>query len=99
MQLTRGNFIEKILRNADGQLVRVTFALYEHEGRIKARVVDTVLIEDQKSDSEILALCGCSKIPAASLEISLGGATISPYATLNPLYVSGSQPRAPTLSF
>jgi hypothetical protein len=95
MQLTRGNFVEKILRNADGQLVRVTFALYEHEGRIKARVVEAVVLEEAQA-AHVPALIGRAPAPVSSSQVSSRGGIISPFVVSNPLYVSGSQPRAPT---
>ncbi|MES2213301.1 MAG: hypothetical protein V4473_00495 [Patescibacteria group bacterium] len=99
-QLTtpRGKFIEKIIRNADGQLVRATFCVYENSGRIKARLVSSVVIESEVlTQNSTPVLCGSVQKNTYSEKIVFEGKTASPYFDLNVLYSSGSKPRAPTI--
>ena len=65
MQLipTKSSFIEKIIRDQSGQLVRATFCVYECGGRIKARLVSaTVIEENQTLENKTLFLSGFVKI-------------------------------------
>ncbi len=98
-QLTtpRGKFIEKIVRDANGRLVRATFCVYENGGRIKARLVSSVVIEtDVFTSNFVPTLCGTIQKNIFSTKISSESQISSPYFDLNLLYSSGSKPRAPT---
>src|SRR4051812_42185052 len=96
MQLAKSNFIEKILRDADGRLVRATFCVYENGGRIKARLVSTVFLEENLSENKILFLNGQVATPEISSEVSNSHSITSPYFDSRLLHISGSKPRAPT---
>ncbi len=52
------NFVEKIIRDKDGRLVRATFSVYENGGRIKAKLVDYVYITAGAICGKILSLAG-----------------------------------------
>ena len=99
MQLTpiKGNYIEKILRDAQGHLVRVTFCVYESDGRIKARLIQATLLEQTPAiENKIYSLSGnVAKSPDYSLEKIVWKEIVSPYFN-NLLFSIGSKPRAPT---
>ena len=96
--LTKGNFIEKIVRNQDGRLVRATFCLYEYNGRLKARVVSFVYLEEKAEIAQNhLVLCGLCVENTFNTAISFERPVASPYFNKNILYSSGSKPRAPTI--
>lgn len=97
-QLTKpiGNYVEKILRDKNGQLVRATFCVYESAGHIKARLVKAEFIEEVLSNKTVVALTGFIKKEIHGFVQHIGN-VISPYFSLNTLYSSGSKPRAPTI--
>jgi len=90
----RGNFIEKIVRDQQGRLVRATFCVYEYDGRVKARLVQATVIDDiPTSETPFLS----AYIPQIIFETALfESRLVSPYFSSNTLYFSGSKPRAPT---
>lgn len=98
MQLiqSKTNFVEKIIRDKEGRLVRATFCVYENGGRIKAKLVEYVYITAGAISGKILSLAGLSKNKKIVSEIIFTGVTKSPYFNKESLYFSGSKPRAPT---
>jgi hypothetical protein len=94
----KSNTIEKIVRDADGRLLRATFCVYENGGRIKARIISAVYLEEKlPSENETTYLtCQISKILRSSGTSFMKGGITSPYLDFNILYSSGSKPRAPT---
>lgn len=91
-----GQFIEKVLRDPSGRLARVTFYVYEQNGRIKGRIVETVFLEELPK-KQVFALKGdVSNPPAPSEKISYVNSVISPFVDSQFLYTSGSKPRAPS---
>ncbi|MDQ5969124.1 MAG: hypothetical protein QG579_281 [Patescibacteria group bacterium] len=91
-----GNYVERIIRDKNGQLVRATFCVYECSGHIKARLVSAEYIkEDIIENSSTPVLAGFVERNTQNF-IEYVGETISPYFNLNTLYFSGSKPRAPT---
>lgn len=96
-QLTRpiGNYVERIIRDKNGQLVRATFCVYECSGHIKARLINAELIKEVLSNKNIAVLTGFVKEELQNF-IEYVGEVASPYFILNTLYTSGSKPRAPT---
>ncbi len=99
MQLAfpRGKYVEKIVRDAQGRLVRATFCVYECEGRIKARLVDAIFIEENlQLSGETLKLAVFAKNLNTEYKKVLNKRVSSPYFSLNQLYFLGSKPRAPS---
>jgi hypothetical protein len=97
-QLTsqHGNFVEQILRDAQGQLVRVTFYVYQSGDRVRARVVKAVVLEAATFKARILALGGKVAEKVASLQTHFTHSIVSMYFNFFSIYLSGSKPRAPT---
>lgn len=99
MQIIPSNqtVVERILHDKNGRLVRATFCVYECAGHIKARLVDFKYINELVSGSKkIFALAGFVKKEIRMETVSVGK-IISPYFSLNALFLSGSKPRAPTI--
>ncbi len=98
-QLTsqHGNFVEQILRDAQGQLVRVTFYVYQSGDRVRARVVQAVVLEVATFKARILTLGGKISEKTASLQTHFAHGIVSQYFNFLSIYISGSQPRAPSL--
>ncbi len=99
MQLTpsKGNFIEKILRDSSGRLVRATFCVYQCGGRMKARLVGAVEIQEGLNiENKIYALSGLNTEKSIYTTLCFDRNIVSPYFVSNILYSSGSKPRAPT---
>ena len=97
MQLiqSKANLIERILHDKEGRLVRATFCVYENAGRIKARLVDFVYMNELKG--KILTLSEFTKAkvtPMSDIGVRL---VSSPYFNKETILFSGSKPRAPTL--
>jgi hypothetical protein len=94
--LSKSNYVEKILHDKDGRLVRATFCVYENGGRIKARLVDVVYLDEYQGldskTSELFGFVAKQKIENVCDSVF---DIVSPYFS-NILYFSGSKPRAPT---
>ena len=98
MQLVsqKGNIVEKVLRDKEGRLVRANFYIYESAGRIKARLIDFVYLDEKNIDkSEVVALIGYTKENSYFTEV-FEKSFISPFVNSETIYSSGSKPRAPT---
>lgn len=99
MQLTtpKGKFIEKIIRDKNGKLVRASFCVYECNGRARAHLLNAEYInENRKIDNgKILLDFTTHSIEKYELVFSKNKIA-SPYFNSNLLYSSGSKPRAPT---
>ncbi len=92
---SKSQIVEKILRDKEGRLVRVKFCVYENGGRIKARLVDFVYVNEVTGNVQNFALPGFvknSKFWTKFFEKSY----TSPFFNLDNLNLSGSKPRAPT---
>ncbi len=89
----KNQVIEKILRDKEGRLVRATFAVFEQNGRIKARLLHAVAIVEEVVETLFLS-AGFSSKKVYSKLLSYE-AIVSPYFN-SVLYFSGSKPRAPT---
>src|SRR3989344_5824657 len=90
-----GNYIERIVRDKNGQLVRATFCVYECNGHIKARLINAEIIKEVLPKSKIPVLSGeTAKKVFLGLEFDVK--LVSTYFSLNTLYFSGSKHRAPT---
>ncbi len=95
----RGSVIEKIFKDASGRMVKALFYVYESEGRVKARLLEAIYLEE--------ALCleqGVWVLPAPLLDSvsplvleNLYFSIPSPYSLEELLYFVGAKPRAPTL--
>jgi hypothetical protein len=99
MQLTKNNssYIEKIIRDAEGRLVRATFCVYENGGRVKARLVSAVVIQESKVLQNKTLFIGSLISKDNGFEDTLSVKKIvSPYFDYNFIYSLGSKPRAPT---
>ena len=95
MHLTqKANFIERIIYDKNGRLVRATFCVYQRDGRIKARIVDLSYIN--QITGKILTLPGLFKKIKSSKKTGGSKSTASPYFSFNLLSFLGSKPRAPT---
>jgi hypothetical protein len=98
MQITRprGEYVEKIIRDANGQLVRVSFCVYEKNGHIKARLLNVVYVEEKSIADKTILLNFSSPGEEKYQEVVFENKIVSPYFNKNLLYFSGSKPRAPT---
>ena len=96
IQCSQSNFIEKVMRDGNGRLVRATFCVYEVAGRLKARLVDYVYIGEISGSKQATAIAGRICENTYSELVSYFNDFVSPYFDLNNLYLSGSKPRAPT---
>jgi len=93
---TNQKIVEKTLRDKEGRLIRARFCIYESAGRIKARLVDFVYLDDKtfnKNNAYILA--GFSKKETWTSDVQTKK-YVSPYVTFKTFYSLGSKPRAPT---
>lgn len=93
MQITtpRGDFIEKILRDTNGRLVKATFCVYEEAGRVKARLLNFVYIDDDN----VLSLASYKQEIYSFIENEDREKILSPYFDFDILTFFGSKPRAP----
>jgi len=99
MQITRprGEYVEKIVRDGNGRLVRLSFCVYENGGHVKARLLNAIYLpENQKIENEVLSLGGLTQAKTFPVEILHGEKITSPYFSSNLLNFLGSKPRAPT---
>ena len=93
---SKSNIVEKVLRDKEGRLIRARFFVYENAGRIKARLLDFVYLEEKVIKAGIQALCGFIK-KTFSPRKDLGGKLVVPlYFASEILYSSGTKARAPT---
>ena len=94
---SKGNIVEKILRDSNGNLVRAKFYVYECAGRVKARLVGVTYLEETTGiASPNFSLPGHKKTKLLWSEF-FGEDDFSPaFITSDILYSSGSKPRAPT---
>ena len=89
-----GKVVEKIIRDKQGRLVRATFCIYENAGRLKARLVNFVYINEIAT--KVFSLLGFSDSQYSLFNIHYSTRrVISPFLN-SILYFSGSKPRAPT---
>lgn len=99
MQLiqSKGNIVEKIIRDKDGKLIRARFFVFENQGRIKVRLLDFVYLAEQALISGANFLLSIAiKVKRIWQKNYIGISYVSPFTKTN-LYFSGSKPRAPTL--
>ncbi|MEI6843364.1 MAG: hypothetical protein WCK48_02570 [bacterium] len=92
----RGNFIEKIIRDANGRLLRATFCVYENGGHIKARLLSAVYIEESSLGSQTPVLADLKAKETYSTTLFRNSKIVSPFSTSYLYYILGSTPRAPT---
>ena len=99
MQLTqsKGNTVEKILRDKNGRLVRATFYIYENAGRVKARLVDFVYLSEEFVKSTKVFLAGFLKAQVSQFKNVINKLNVTSLISREILYFSGSKPRAPSL--
>lgn len=93
----RGKFVEKIVRDASGRLVRASFCVYENEGHIKARLLNVVYLKCGELANKIFKLGTSKNSQSEEKNISYRTKIVSPYYDFNTLYFFGSKPRAPSL--
>ena len=99
MQLTtpKGKFIEKIIRDKNGRLVRASFCVYECNGRARAHLLSAVLIDEHVAiANKVHSLASLVVEKSFGTKIVFQGKIASPYFSSSLLYSSGSKPRAPT---
>ena len=99
MQITRplGDFVEKIVRDSNGRLVRATFCVYENNGHIKARLIKAIYLEEfEKIENKVATLPGSARENSFQTKTVFEEKVVSPYFDSNLLYSLGSKPRAPT---
>jgi len=96
LKLLQNEYVEKILRDEAGRLVRITFYVYEHGGRMRGRVTNIQVLEKALPQNEILALPGSIHTHPVASEISFLREIVSPYFDSSILYTLGSKPRAPS---
>jgi hypothetical protein len=93
---SKGNIVEKVIRDKDGKLIRARFFVFESHGRIKARLLDFVYLAEQAliSGANFL-LSGIVKAKQIFEKVIFSTSYSSPFTKTN-LYFFGSKPRAPT---
>jgi len=98
MQITqsKNQFVEKVLRDKEGRLVRATFCVYENGGRVKARLVSVVYLAEKALKTAVFALSGFVHKKTTPLAQPFAKAVVSPYFNIETLYQNGSKPRAPS---
>lgn len=101
MQITtpRGNFIKKVFRDTEGRLISANFCVYEEAGRIKARLLDFVYINEELENEEVLCLQTYKIKFGFEVEKKVDHKILSPYFDFNLLTFLGSKPRAPSVYF
>lgn len=78
---TKNQVFERVLRTKTGDFVLATFLVYEYQGRVKARLISAVPIEN--ADTESYAI---KALPAPILKtvyektLSFGEAILSPFS-------------------
>lgn len=92
---SKGNIVEKILRDKEGKLIRANFFVYESEGRIKARLIDFTYIETIKG--AVIAIASLIKQKITEVISYLENSFEVPELAFETIYTNGSKPRAPTL--
>jgi hypothetical protein len=103
MQITRprGEYIEKIVRDTNGRLVRLSFCVYENGGHVKARLLNATYLSENGCSTPSVEqnyLLACSTLSVEQYqEIFNVGKIVSPYFNSNLLNFLGSKPRAPTV--
>ena len=98
MQITRprGNFIEKIVRDGSGRLVRLSFCVYENGGHVKARLLNATYLEEKSAiENKILFLSSLTRSVGKFSEIVFQNKIASPYFNSNLLNFLVTKPRAP----
>src|SRR5690242_15560832 len=94
---TQSKYIEKVMHDSTGRLVRVTFCVYENGGRVKARVVSAIVLKEITSTSQkTFALPGFIAQTFSLFKTSIRSSIVSPFIDWQILYTLGSKPRAPT---
>ena len=100
MQITRprGEYVEKIVRDAGGRLVRLSFCVYENGGHIKARLLNAVYLSESPLENKTVFLTS-PRVPLGEYaDVFFTVKIVSPYFNSNLLNFLGSKPRAPTLN-
>ncbi len=92
----RGNLIEKVLRDKDGRLVRASFCVYQESGRVKARLLNVVYLDESLENKEVLCLETLKDNFEFEVEKEKDHKILSPYFDFNILSFLGSKPRAPS---
>ncbi len=95
MQIVKSNsqYIEKVLKDKNGNLVRARFWIYENSGRLKAKLVDFEYLDDP---NRVILLRDVEKDYINFLENEVKFSLNNPYIVLVGIYSLGSKPRAPT---
>ena len=99
MQITRprGEYVEKIVRDGNGRLVRLSFCVYENGGHVKARLLNAVYLEEKTGIENKTVFLSSPRTVLGEYEITVSYRKItSPYFNSNLLNFLGSKPRAPT---
>ncbi len=90
--------MERVVRDADGRLVRLSFCVYENGGHIRARLLNAVYLEEYREiENKIPVLTGFKLEKKYPIKVIFKNKIVSPYFNFDILYFSGSKPRAPTL--
>ena len=96
MRRLRESYIEKVLRDKEGRLVRATFYIYENAGRVKARLVDFVYLTEEFVKSTKVFLVGFFKAQVSQFKNVVNKLNVISFINREILFFSGSKPRAPT---
>lgn len=93
---SKGNIVEKVLRDKEGKLIRARFFVYLEGSRVKARLLDFVYLTEQlllKGKELLLSIA--KTIENSVLAFFEFSFTTSHYK-LATIFSIGSKPRAPT---
>lgn len=99
MQITpsKGNIVEKVMRDKQGRLVRAKFFIYESAGRIKARLIDFTYVVEMVSIAAAQAfLPFYNKIKSDLVNFFAKKELAFVPVKTDDIDYSGSKPRAPT---
>ena len=98
---SKGNIVEKVIRNKDGKLIRARFFVFESNGRMKARLIDFIYITAGAISGSVsnlyISLRNSVKSLFEILVFKLIDFKLFNYL-LGTIYCLGSKPRAPTFT-
>ena len=95
---SKSNLVEKIIRDANGRLLRATFCVYENAGHVKARLLNAVYIDEKSLAENQTLILACPRRRLGLQRVAISeNKIVSTFSSSNLYYVLGSKPRAPTI--
>lgn len=94
---SKGNIVEKVIRDKAGKLVRAKFYVYESAGRVKARLLEATYIEEIKQICGNVLSLASATLSQIKSSLLFGNKKLAYVFVKNDVLNStGSKPRAPT---